>query len=349
MKTNFTFYGKQKEFSKAISVLILFLSSVFLYSCSSSAPKNLINKTGAEDQQENQNVFTFHLNKNGKDIYWKAVFKDGQLVQLYKNGNKIPEDNLEDYTGMVNDELGELHHDRNDKWENFPHPNFNAPDLSNNMPDPQWDFVDSNFNNRDSLVDGKQFYKDLDSLRYNMRNLRKLNFIFHFDTLASNKGMRELMKNLRNLKINPTDFECNMDNFNEGMKKFDEEMKHNRIFNEDFHIDMKDFTKNMDKITESMKNFKVDLKGVKEWMVKYKGFIKDMRLELFKDGLIKSEDEQFNMKFNSKKLIINNKKVPDNLFDKYKGIYKKHFGKDIDDEYYFDDDINDFNFDMNDY
>ena len=56
----------------------------------------------------------------------------------------------------------------------------------------------------------------------------------------------------------------------------------------------------------------------------------DMRYELVKDILIKSQDEEFNMKFNQKELIINGKKVPENLFEKYKKIYKENFGKDID-------------------
>jgi hypothetical protein len=349
MKTNFTFYDIHTEFIKAISVLILFLSPVFLYSCSPSAPENLVQKTETYDQQEDQNILTFHKKKNGKDNYWKAVFKDGQLVGLFKNGNKITEDNLEDYKDMVNDKLEELCNDRYNKGESFSRFNFGAPDLIKNMPDLQWDSGDMNYNNPDSLVDNEQLYKAMDSLRSNMKKLRKMKFSIHFDTSAFNKTKHKLMKNLQNIEINPMDFECNMDKFNEGMKNFDDEMKHNRIFNEDFHFDMKDFTQNMDKITENMKNFKVNLKGVKEWMVKYKRFIKDMRRELFSDGLIKSENEQFNIKFNSKKLIINDKKVPDNLFDKYKGIYKKDFGKDIDDEYYFDNDVNDINLDFDDY
>ena len=49
--------------------------------------------------------------------------------------------------------------------------------------------------------------------------------------------------------------------------------------------------------------------------------------------MIKDEDENFSMKFNSKEMIINGNKVPDDLFKKYKEIYKKHYGKDIDDEF----------------
>ena len=67
-------------------------------------------------------------------------------------------------------------------------------------------------------------------------------------------------------------------------------------------------------------------------MKTFKGFMKDVRSELVKDKLIKNEDEKFDMKMDSKEMIINGKKVPDDLFKKYKEIYKRHYGQEIEHE-----------------
>jgi hypothetical protein len=79
-----------------------------------------------------------------------------------------------------------------------------------------------------------------------------------------------------------------------------------------FHFDTAAFNNGMRELKIAMKDFKIYIKGFKESMKKYKEFIKDMRHELVNDGLIKSEDDQFNMKFNAKELLINGNKVPDN-------------------------------------
>ena len=106
MKSDFTFCGKQTEFAKTISVIIVSSPRLFSAPVLPTAQENLAKKSDIDNQQEDEKEFTFHQNKNGKDNIWKAVFKDGKLTELYKNGQKIPDENLEDYTDMVNEETG---------------------------------------------------------------------------------------------------------------------------------------------------------------------------------------------------------------------------------------------------
>jgi hypothetical protein len=167
-----------------------------------------------------------------------------------------------------------------------------------------------------------------------------MKFNFHFDTTAFNKGMRDLRKSLKNLKINPHMYlykngfpGVDMEAFKEGMKNFDKEMKHNRIFNEDFKIDMSEFENKMKDFDKSMKNFGLNMKDFSKNMKKLEGFLKDLKHELVRDNLIKDEDENFSMKFNSKEMIINGNKLPESLLEKYKEIYKKHYGKDIENDF----------------
>ena len=47
------------------------------------------------------------------------------------------------------------------------------------------------------------------------------------------------------------------------------------------------------------------------------------------------QTDDFDAEFNSDELIINGKRLPDNLLSKYKEMYKKHFGKEIEDGFRF--------------
>jgi hypothetical protein len=342
MKSNFTFFSRQVEFVKTISAALLVFSSVALYSCTTSAQENLSKESETDTLQEGNNVFTFHQNKNGKDINWKAVFKDGELTELYKNGKRVPDENVEDYKDMVNEELEDLH-DNNDQFgRNSSHFNVDMGGPDDAMAHLGDNFKDMNFDNDDcdSVWDNEQFHKDMDSLKINMKKLHKMKFNFHFDTTAFSRGMKELRQSLKKLKYNPhmnlykNGFPgCDMEAFKDGMKNFNEEMKHNRIFNEDFKIDMSEFADKMKDFNKNMKNFELNMRDFNKNMKKFIGFFKDLKHELVKDNLIKDEGEKFNMKFNSKEMIINGNKVPGDLFEKYKGIYKKNYGKEIDNDF----------------
>ena len=65
-------------------------------------------------------------------------------------------------------------------------------------------------------------------------------------------------------------------------------------------------------------------------------FIDDMKTEMVKDKLINSTDEKIDVELNSKEMTVNGKKVDDQLLEKYKHMYKKHFGKDLKDKQSFE-------------
>lgn len=331
------FYTEKFRLQNAVKIFSLFLflliSSSF-YSCTSSAQENLQKDPDSEDIKagKNEKVFSFHKTTDGKDNYWKAVFNDDKLVELYKNGKKIPDENLDDYKDMVGNELSGL----NDYHFEFPQHNFhfrfNREALDSAMKELNLNLSNKNFGWVDSVFNSEEFKSEMDSLRKNLSGLKKMKFDFHFDTTAFNKSMRELRENLKNMKFNRSDFECDMSAFKEGMKKFHEEMEHNRFNSEDFKIEMDKLSHQMTKFKSEMKSFHSNMEKFKKEMKTFKSFMKDVRHELVKDNLIKSEDEEFDMKMDSKSMSINGEKVPDNLFKKYKEIYKKNYGKEIEHE-----------------
>ncbi len=342
----YTRRDKSLHSAKMFSFLFFIFLSLSFYSCSSPAQENMQKESDNEDikSDSGEKVFSFHRLTNGKDVLWKAVFKDGKVAELYKNGKKIPQENIDDYQDMVNDELSDLEFYQPE----FPRRNFrfrfDRGALDSSMKQLRESLSHKDFSWVDSAFNSEKFRSEMDSLKENLRGLKRIRLClpdsldFHFDSAAFNRGMRELKENLENMKFDHHDFECDMGAFREGMKKFREEMKHNRFNSEDFKIDMKDFSHQMKKFKEEMKDFHLNMENFKSEMKKLKSFLKDVRVELVKDNIIKSEDESFKLKMDSEEMFINGKKVPDNLFKKYKEIYKKNFGKEIEHEINFNTD-----------
>ncbi len=332
-----SFYTEKFRFQNAAKIFSLFiflLISSSFYSCTSTAQENLQKDSDSEDLKagRNEKVFSFHKTADGKDNYWKAIFKNGELSELYKNGKKIPDENLDDYKDMINNELAGL----NDYHFDFPkhefHFQFDRSSLDSAMQQLHKSLSHKDFGWVDSAFNSEEFRSQMDSLRKNLSGLKKMKFDFQFDTSSFNKDMKVLRENLKNMKFNRNDFECNMGAFKEGMKRFREEIEHNRFNSEDFKIKMDKLSHQMDKFKEEMKSFHTNMEKFKKEMKTFKNFMKDVKHELVKDNLIKSTDEEFDMKMNSKEMLINGKKVPDDLFKKYKEIYKQNYGKEIDHE-----------------
>lgn len=91
---------------------------------------------------------------------------------------------------------------------------------------------------------------------------------------------------------------------------------------------MREFKEEMKKLKVEMKKFNIDFKDLNVEMEKLNGFLKDLKIEMKKDNLIDDEDEEINLELNKNEMKINGEQVPDDLFTKYKKLYKKHFGID---------------------
>jgi len=51
--------------------------------------------------------------------------------------------------------------------------------------------------------------------------------------------------------------------------------------------------------------------------------------------ITEDEDEEIEIDFNKNEMKVNDNKIPDELFEKYKVLYKEHFGKEPDDDTHF--------------
>jgi chromosome segregation ATPase len=115
-------------------------------------------------------------------------------------------------------------------------------------------------------------------------------------------------KEMEKLKVDMKNFNVNMDEFKEKMKKSG--------------LNSESFKKNMEKLKKNMEKLKEDLKPLKE-------FIHEMKKELVNDNLIEEGDDIDNLTLSQNEMIVNDKKVPEDIHKKYLELYKKHFGKEL--------------------
>ncbi len=111
-----------------------------------------------------------------------------------------------------------------------------------------------------------------------------------------------------------------MKEFEEGMKKLNEEMKE---LGPKLEKEMKKVKDEMDelgpKIEKEMKEAKLSLEKAKEEIKEYKNFVDG----LANDGLI-NKKETYTLKHKDGELFINDKKISDQTYNKYKSFLEKH-------------------------
>jgi len=170
----------------------------------------------------------------------------------------------------------------------------------------------SNFSDDDFDIEIKKLNKEL----------KHLNGIKIRVRLDNDKIKKELRKMKFNSKIN-----C--DEIDELVHNLKVELEDNPI-NVNIDFDFKELNKSMEKLKENLKDMKIDMSNLKVEMKKLKSFLHELRSELIKDGYVENDDEDFDLEFTKDKIVVNGEILPDNLLEKYKNIYKKHYGREID-------------------
>ena len=292
MKNNYSI----KHIFTGLSVLLLSLISLGFYTISSTKPDVFpVIKTESAPKVR---TYSFTTKENGEKIHWTAINRNGSIDVLYRNDEKLSESEIAKYKNIVLKQARKLDEALSSLNE------FNFPDSC-------------------FYFDSKAFNKQMKELNERMKNMK---FNFHFDSLDVSRIMEQVNKDLEKLK--------DRDFFNEKQwTKINEKL--NRAFDDynfDFHFNF-DFDKlnmSLNKLDLKMKGLNIKMDHLKEKMKALKGFLKDVKTELIKDGYLDKNDEDYDLDFTEDRIIVNGKRLPDNLLEKYKKIYKEHFGKEID-------------------
>lgn len=256
--------------------------------------------TANTDTASNMKKYHFTTWENGKKIHWKAVLKKGEVTSLYRNGEQVPADEISKYKSMVNDKI-----ENSDIYlSSF---DFEMPDI-------------------DIHFDEHQFNQQMDKLKEQLRNMKSFKFNYKFDREQFEKNMQMMRENLKGCEFfNKEEFQKMMDNINKNLEK--------SLENINVNIDMDAINRSLKNVKIHMKDLKIDMSHLKEKMKELKGFLKDLKSELIKDGYLDKNTDDFDLDFTKDKIEVNGKRLPDNLLEKYKKIYKEHFGKEINDSF----------------
>jgi len=269
-----------------------------------------------DDHKKKPETFIFYSGE--KQDKYEAVFSDGELKSLSKNGKLLSKDEMKDNEDLVYDRINSIG-------------NKNEEDFG-------FHFNDKKFNER-----MKHFGEEMKHMKPHIHMmLDSLNF--NFDTAAFNKQMKELKSQLAPLKdmririlsdmnddfdipdieMDEKDFNIDMEGINNELEKAAEEIKNSK--EEIAKLDIPELTKRVD---EEMKRANIYLKKSKKELKKLDQFLKDIKQEMVKDNLIKNPGDKIDLKIDDGDIFVNGKKLPDDLAKKYKKLYMDKFGHNI--------------------
>ncbi len=301
---------------KRISLLLI--PAALLITAAGCSSSNQGTSLQSDLNKRADQTFSFYKDEDGKNVRWEVNFDDGEISSLYKNGERIPDNEIENYKEMI--------YHRLDKLQDKSH------HISIDM---------SDFNS-----DMGRFKEDMQRLKEEMKDQK---FEFNFDNEEFREGMKQLSKELSKLKDKKIKIEFDKDKFRDEMKKLKKDI--------DIHVDinMDELDKNLDKIDkemdkhskelshitidlsglddamahlhENLANVKINLKGLDVKLRKLNEFIDKIKAEMVKDNLVKNEDDELNLDLNENGMKVNGKEVPQELYEKYKKMYEEHFDK----------------------
>lgn len=306
-----------------IALLIPTLGILIFNGCSTS---NQDTYTQLDKNNRAGQNFSFYNNEEGKDVRWEVNFDDGKISSVFKDGERIPDDEIDNYREMIYDRL-------NDLQDRSHHITIDLSGVKSEM--------------------GK-FKEDMKKLKEEFRNH---NDEFNFDNEDFREGMKELSKELSKLKTKKIEINFDADKFKEDMDKLKDEIKVDvHINKEALRKNLKDLDLEIRKHQDELSHIDIDLSGIDDYVSelgkkmgkikiklddvdsqldKLNGFIVELKDEMLKDGLIKNKDEKLNLDINENNMEVNGKKVPEDLFKKYKKMYEDYFDKKLSGENQF--------------
>ncbi len=117
---------------KIILFVLLVLGGFYFTACSSSKEEMTSNKD--EINKSSNPTFSFNHEENGTAKHYEAEFDGDSITSLYIDGNKIPNNQINNYDDFVYEKLGKLHKKKHFSFHfNDSTFNFNMKDFSKNM------------------------------------------------------------------------------------------------------------------------------------------------------------------------------------------------------------------------
>ncbi len=278
------------------------------------------------DRDDDERKYSFHEEYEGEDYYWKVYIDDGEITRLYKDGERVDDSEIHEYGDFIMEKVDDIEEDLEELDHDLTYMKHDLKKLNrlkHYHHDRDWYFDDHDFDfDIDIDFDSEAFEESMEHLSDALSNL-DFDFDFDFD-----------FDDNYNFENNRIHFNWDSDKFERGMKKLERKLEKLGDLNISIDLDMDGFAESMEKFGESMGNIEIDLSGLEEELEELKvelkkldNFLDETSEELVKDGYIDDEDEEYDLVFNKRKMVVNGERLPKKLHKKYLEIYEDHFDR----------------------
>jgi chromosome segregation ATPase len=311
-------------FALFIGIVLLTLSG-----CSSTYEQKINDNTANFSGDK-----SFSFKDNGSD--WRVDFDDDEISALYKDGNRVPDNEVNQHKEMIYQNLRDLKF-KYDKLSGKVHKfHFDSEKFGKEMEKFKEDFDNDKFLRFKLEFDEDEFEKNMEKLEERLKDLKDKKIELYFDSEEFQDQMKELEENLKDMPLppNPPDVDIDvyldMDDIKDGMKNFGESFKHFDFKFDSSDFDMSELRNSMKELKKNLKGLKIEIHGLKGEMKKLNLFLDELKTELVKDGYLNSTEEEYDLEMNVSKTKVNDKEVKSEDHTKYKELYESHFDKEID-------------------
>lgn len=313
--------------TSTIRRLLLFIVPALIFlvitGCSTSKKGTISNYN---TQTRADQTFSFYKEENGKNVRWDVNFDDGEISSIYKNGLRLPADEIKDYEGMIYHRLDKLqsksHHitvDLNGFKSDMGKFKEDMKKLKEELKNQHFEF----------RFDNEEFKEGMKELSIELSRLKDKKIRIDFDSEKFRDEMEKLKKDIDiHVDIDMDKLKENLDNINIEMDKHRDQLSH-------ITIDLSGLDEAMSHLDENLANVRINLKGLDVKLKKLNEFIDDLKEEMVKDNLLKDKDDELNLDLTENGMKVNGKEVPKELFEKYKKMYEEHFDKELSDDNHF--------------
>jgi chromosome segregation ATPase len=329
MKANFTNSRFSAKVIGAFSALVVFTVLLNFTGCSSGIEQSSIpNETSFYSDK------SFSFKEEGSD--WRVDFNDDEIYALYKDGSRLPDNEIEKYREMIYEKIDALKSDQDKLANNIQRFHFDIDKFNEKMKIFKENIDDDKFMNFKIEFDEEEFEKNMEKLEESLKHLKDKKIDLYFDSEEFKEKMEKLEQNLKNLPVSPSpqdieiEVHLDMDKFKESMKNFGESFKNFDFKFDSSEFDMSELRESMKELKKNMKGLKIEMHDLKGEMKKLNSFLKELKTELVKDGYLNSVEDQFDLEMNKDYIKVNDVNVKAEDHTKYKELYKKHFDKEID-------------------
>jgi chromosome segregation ATPase len=280
---------------------------------------------------------SFSFRKDGSE--WRVYFDGNDIAAIYKDDNRISDSEILQYKNMIYDNIDELRSDFEDHSDRVNVFKFNMKKFDDDMEIFRDSIDNDNFMHFKFEFDENEFAKNMEELEKNLGELRNKKIEIYIDSDKIRDHIKDFEEKLKDIPDpKEIDIKIDMDVFKEGMKKFRDEMRLHKFHFDSLDINMDEFHNNMKELKNNLKNLKIETKGFKIEMKNLKTFLRDLKNGLVRDGYLNSNDDELNFNMSAEKMKVNGKEISSAHLEKYKKLYKKHYGKEIEGEIKIDND-----------